>query len=322
MEKSFALKAFNEQTIERYILSVNGSYAPEAVRRKCAKFLKDKNGAAIDVEAILGYFSRSVPESCRLKVEIRGDTHGAFLEVLWFDKETSKTVLRDVRSFSIEDGTSAHGNIVVDEAYRGQKLGAEYAFDMFRFMDAIQIRDNQIIPSSVNGGHFWSLMAVKYREFEGEEDDWRNDNKISDQLAARIDMLEPYLPVDLKDDLERLLYRFSRSKNPQIIWQFSDFKYDLRSRGLTNKVLNSFADGYQMNAEAVAYLKKQKALPLGRLMMVSTTWEGFFDTKDKTAIKRLEKFVGRSFKTGETFPVKKSTPTNGKITDRRKPENP
>jgi hypothetical protein len=323
MERTVALKAFNEQTQARFILSVNRSYAPQAVQRECAKFLKDKNGLPIPVEVILDFFSKSVPDHCRLKVEIQGNSHGAFLEVMWLDKETSAQVLRDVRSFSTTMGISDHGNIKVGKDSRGQGYGADYAFDMFRFMHIIQVNENRITASSVNGGHFWSLMGVKYKEEDDTEDsDWRDNNKIVDQLGARLDILTAYIPEDIKEDLERILKNFKRSRNPEYIWSLSDYKYDLRERGLTNEILSVIGDGYQMNAEAIAYLKRQKELPLGQLLMVSTTWLGIFNPKDKQTIKRLERYVGRSFATGDALEIKKSASPRRRKKNTTKPGAP
>lgn len=200
----------------------------------------------------------------------------------------------DHRSFDLSEGTVESGFMMIGTQLRGRGIGRIMMRNQIEFFHACGARDFKIMAGSNNGGYTWARMGFLPT---GSESPYFN-KEIIIPFKQKMKALKPFLP--------RALYREVMGSisfdDPHAIWQIADQRVDIMphlkplydSKGHIRNGLKKKQDRLTTIARDVFNEASQggTGLPLGRLLLTGSTWNGVLKMDDPVQMARVGRYVG------------------------------
>lgn len=220
----------------------------------------------ISEEDTVEILAKDLPHGISIHLQFKEDENRGVIRMI----DTAGPVEIELRSFNMNTMTAAPGDIkVIDQ---GQGVGRKILRNELEFFAACGIQKFQIYASSEAGGYVWARFGFLPSNPKTGE--------LKEDLEWRFGLIEPLLNPDEAKQLKKLI----ELKKPQDLWQLADMRVNMTPRlgNIANKTLQQLCDRLELPA----------IMPLGRLLLTGSNWDGYIDLKNKEQMARVERYVG------------------------------
>lgn len=215
--------------------------------------------------------TRELPQGTQVEFR-RMDIHGGgYLKIFKYDEENGGDLLSDLRDFDLLAREAGMGFVEVAPQAQGRGLGRRLMRNQIEFFHACGVRRFNIYASNNNGGYTWARMGFLPQE-PAEEDSYSGvRRKVEGELAVLAPVIGRRWGARVRD-----LLRFEKETD---LWALADLDLDLAPLVGARKDFRGM-------------VRAGEALPLGRVLLSGTDWDGTLDLRDARQMARVEKYCG------------------------------
>lgn len=239
--------------------------------------------------------TRDLPAGTRVSFTEMDDHGGGNLTLENLsDAGDGRETFSNDREFNLSRHEVYQGTVRVHSAQQSRHIGRHSMRNQIEFFHACGVREFNILAGSKNGGYTWARLGFLPAEFDG-------DFCASMRRAVNKDMdiLRPILDPATRTRIDRSL-RFRRRTD---LWRIADTDTDLVPvlSGVFNRASADAApaDIALRDTLRLRYgdafdraVSSGRPLPLGRVLLTGTSWDGILDMNDKRQMRRVGAYCG------------------------------
>ena len=222
------------------------------------------------------------------------DTDGTGLLKIEKDEKIGanhRDVFSNSRHFKLEEGKVESGSVSVAGRRQGRGYGRLTMRNQIEFFHACGVKRFEILAASENGGYTWARVGFLPTDVAG-------DLKTGVARDVRAQLRDLRLVLDDKtiSKVENYL-RFRRRTD---LWRIADMDIDLMpllapafneeegkfSPDQKKELRSRFGEDFRDAA------RDSRPLPLGRVLLTGTSWDGVLDLNDRKQMKRVGAYCG------------------------------
>jgi len=248
------------------------------------------------LEDAIAILTRDLPEETQVRLRINADGSG------WLSMEAPGQ-FSDARRFDLSYGETYAGSMTVEKT--GNKLGRILFRNEIEFFHAVGIKRVNIHAGWLSGGYTWARFGF-LPDFDDNED---FDALTRKEIKRRFKALKPIIP----EREYRRLAKAVQLKDPMDMWRIADRRTNMgarlrtvfseaandagkKIRGDLKRAFNHSSDIDEYTSEQLELLLKmaneKRPVPLGRVLLAGTDWEGYLDLEDPRQMARAGRYVG------------------------------
>lgn len=203
-----------------------------------------------------------------------------------------RDVFSNSRKFKLADETVESGSVTVAGRRQGRGYGRLTMRNQIEFFHACGVKKFEIFAASENGGYTWARLGFLPSDVAGDL-----KTGVARDVRSQLRDLRPVLDDKTIGKVENYL-RFRRRTD---LWKIADIEIDLMP--LLAPAFNDEATG-RFSAEQKDDLRSRfgedfrkaardgRPLPLGRVLLTGTSWDGILDLNDRKQMKRVGAYCG------------------------------
>lgn len=219
---------------------------------------------------------RGLPRGTKVSLDVDGDGSGSLsMDASYIDEVT--------KSFDLDKKVAYSG--YMDLAKTGNGLGRKIMRNQIEFFIASGIEKLEMHAGLDAGGYTWARLG--FLPYKNSLDELKSE------IKQRYKKLAPLLDSREKSRLEKAF----KSESPKSLWALADSRIDLapKLREVFKAAANDDEKAQQLQeniADVIDNPNLSKPLPLGRVLLAGTSWQGELDFKNKAQMKRVDAYVG------------------------------
>lgn len=196
------------------------------------------------------------------------------------------------RHFKLEDGKVESGSVSVAGRRQGHGFGRITMRNQIEFFHACGVKKFEIFAASENGGYTWARLGFLPSDVDG-------DLKSGVARDVRAHLRDLRLVLDKKTVAKVESYlRFRRRTD---LWKIADMDVDLMpllAPALADEAGGPFSDKDRKELRSRfgddfrRAARDGRPLPLGRVLLTGTSWDGVLDLNDRRQMKRVGAYCG------------------------------
>jgi hypothetical protein len=226
--------------------------------------------------------TRELPPGTVVQFSRLSDNGDGHINIERDGDDKNKSSFSNSRDFDLGAGTVATGSVTV--GYEGQERGTgrRTMRNQIEFFHACGVRTFDIYASSHNGGYTWARLGFLPKDMD---ESFRRE--IRNAVRGHMKKLGDVLPASVTDELDKALKLRRRTD----LWRIADLNTDLvpilsRTFNDNAALRTAYEDDYN---DAV---KAGRPLPLGRVLLTGTSWDGVLDLSSRKQMKRIGAYCG------------------------------
>ena len=242
---------------------------------------------------VFNMLTRDLPRGTTVKIDDFDETGHGNLSIEC-ETPAGNELLSDSRDFHFGEREAGQGNVSVRHSKQGRGLGRRLMRNQIEFLHACRVKRFNIYAGLDNGGYTWARVGFLPRDVKS--DSFRRH--VIDKVESRLAMLRPLLDKATLEQTGRRL-KFRRRAD---IWGLSDIETDLvpllarAFEGAGRKAPLSESErriiAYHFQADYNEAVRRGRPLPLGRVLLTGTSWEGTLDLDSRRQMKRVGAYCG------------------------------
>jgi hypothetical protein len=238
--------------------------------------------------------TRDLPRGTTVSFEALDTDGTGFLKIE--KEEKSGANVRDLfsnsRKFKLGDGKVESGSVSVAGRRQGRGFGRITMRNQIEFFHACGVKKFEIFAASENGGYTWARLGFLPSDVAGDL-----KGGVARDVRKQLHDLRPVLDDKTIAKVENCL-RFRRRTD---LWRIADMDVDLvplLAPAFNEKADKRFTEEQKeelCSTFGEDFRKAQRdnrPLPLGRVLLTGTSWDGVLDLNDRKQMKRVGAYCG------------------------------